>query len=298
MPQKIQIRLASERVNASVAINRRYPKIFTPGEVITVQNEREFMRGHGTYEEVGELKASVAGVKEQVNNLVSIRPLKSRYNGEIGDVIVGRITEVQQKRWKVDTNSRLDSALLLSSVNLPGGELRRRSVEDEQMMRQFLQEGDLISAEVQNVFSDGALSLHTRSLRYGKLGQGVLVKVFPSLIKRSKTHFHNLPVGASIILGNNGFIWICPTLVNSEESVGGFIQNLEEVISRQERETIARLRNCILALTQSKMMLYDTSILYAYEESLKYSVVELLVPEAMADVAILTQQRLTMLDNV
>ncbi|CAG9827132.1 unnamed protein product [Diabrotica balteata] len=294
MPQKIQIRLATHRVNPSVAPNKRYPKIFTPGEVITTQDE--FMRGHGTYEENGGLKASVAGVREQVNNLISVRPLKSRYNGEIGDVVVGRITEVQQKRWKVDTNSRLDSALLLSSVNLPGGELRRRSVEDEHMMRQFLQEGDLISAEVQNVFSDGALSLHTRSLKYGKLGQGVLLKVFPSLIKRSKTHFHTLPIGASIILGNNGFIWISPIIVNSEDSVGGFIQNLEEVIPRQEREIIGRLRNCILALTQSKMMLYDTSILYAYEESLKYTVPELLIPEAMVDVAFLTQHRLCMLE--
>lgn len=44
-------------------------------------------------------------------------------------------------------------------------------------------------------------------------------------------------------------------------------------------------------------MLYDTSILYAYEESLRYSVAELLIPEAMVDVAILTQQRLHMLEN-
>lgn len=42
------------------------------------------------------------------------------------------------------------------------------------------------------------------------------------------------------------------------------------------------------------MMLYDTSILYAFEESLKYSVAELLVPESMVDVAIMTQQRLIM----
>ena len=31
--------------------------------------------------------------------------------------------QVQQKRWKVETFSRLDSVLLLSSVNLPGGVL-------------------------------------------------------------------------------------------------------------------------------------------------------------------------------
>lgn len=66
---------------------------------------------------------------------------------------------------------------------------------------------------------------------------------------------------------------------------------------RSEREVIARLRNCILALTHSKMMLYDTSILYAYEESKKYSVSSLLVPEAMVDVALLTQQRLLMVEN-
>lgn len=58
---------------------------------------------------------------EKVNKLISIRPLKNRYVGEIGDVVVGRITEVQQKRWKVNTNSRLDSLLFLAAVNLPGG---------------------------------------------------------------------------------------------------------------------------------------------------------------------------------
>jgi len=36
-------------------------------------------------------------------------------------------------------------------------------------MREYLSEGDLISAEVQTVYSDGHLSLHTRSLKYGKV---------------------------------------------------------------------------------------------------------------------------------
>lgn len=160
------------------------------------------------------------------------------------------------------------------------------------MMRKYLQEGDLISAEVQNIYDDGSLSLYTRSLKYGKLSQGILVKVFPSLIKRRKTHFHNLPCGVSIILGNNGFIWISPTSTSESENDGGFTQNLSEVIPRADREVIARLRNCILALAQCKMMLYDTSILYAFEESIKYEVHELLNQEAIFDVAFLTQHRL------
>lgn len=172
------------------------------------------------------------------------------------------------------------------------GELRRRSAEDEQMMRKFLQEGDLVSAEVQNVHGDGSLSLHTRSLKYGKLAQGILVKVFPSLIKRCKTHFHNLTCGASVILGNNGFIWISPTINTDVEGSGGFAQNLSEPVPRSDREVIVRLRNCILALAQCKMMLFDTSIQYAYDESLKYDVDELLKQEAIYDLAFLTQHRL------
>jgi exosome complex component RRP4 len=37
-------------------------------------------------------------------------------------------------------------------------------------MRNFFEEGDLLVAEVQAFFSDGAMSLHTRSLKYGKVG--------------------------------------------------------------------------------------------------------------------------------
>lgn len=144
-----------------------------------------------------------------------------------------------------------------------------------------------------------------------QLSQGVLVKVFPSLIKRRKTHFHNLPCGASIILGNNGFIWISPTANSEIEGKyiyliqfiqiletffflgdGGFTQNLVESVPKADREVIARLRNCILVLSNCKMMLYDTSILYAYEESSKYEVHELLTQEAIFDVAFLTQHRL------
>jgi hypothetical protein len=40
---------------------------------------------------------------------------------------------------------------------------------DELQMRSFFEEGDLLVAEVQAFFADGAMSLHTRSLKYGKV---------------------------------------------------------------------------------------------------------------------------------
>lgn len=293
MKSKVNIRLASERVNHCIAGNYEVPRFYTPGEVITPI--QDFMRGHGTYTDDDYLKSSVAGIMEKVNKLICIRPLKSRYVGEIGDVVVGRVIEVQQKRWKIETNCRLDSILMLSSVNLPGGELRRRSAEDEQMMRDFLSEGDLISAEVQNVFSDGALSLHTRSLTYGKLGEGMILKVFPSLIRRRKNHFHELECGVSLILGNNGFIWISKTARLDDEN--DTYEQVQEKM-RIDMENMARVRNCISALVAAKMMLDNISIMFAFDLSYKYKdVKDLLDPEAMLDVAFLTQHRLNLEKN-
>lgn len=287
----VDIRLAKCRGKEAEYHGDDPGNIVTPGDVITA--DTGFMRGHGTYLEDDCLHASVAGTVERVNKLVSVRPLKTRYNGEIGDVVIGRVIELAQRRWRIETHSRMDSVLMLSSVNLPGGELRRRSEEDEKMMRSYLKEGDLISAEVQNVMSDGCLSLHTRSLKYGKLGQGILVQVSPSLVLRRKTHFHNLPVGASIILGNNGFIWISPTQHEDTEDTGGYTTNLQPV-SRSEREVMARLRNCCLALADRSMLLFDTSILHAYESSMKHLVKDLLKPEIISDVVDLVRQRMEM----
>lgn len=36
-------------------------------------------------------------------------------------------------------------------------------------MRQLYGDGDLISSEVQSFYADGAVALHTRSLKYGKV---------------------------------------------------------------------------------------------------------------------------------
>ena len=63
-------------------------------------------------------------------------------------------------------------------------------------------------------------------------------------------------------------------------------------VSRADREEIARLRNCVLALAEHKMLLYDTSIMYAYEESLKYESKILLKTEVAAEIAELTKLRL------
>ena len=38
--------------------------------------------------------ASLCGVVERVNKLISVSPMKSRYVPKIGDVVIGRVTDV------------------------------------------------------------------------------------------------------------------------------------------------------------------------------------------------------------
>ncbi|PWY67547.1 hypothetical protein BO70DRAFT_374555 [Aspergillus heteromorphus CBS 117.55] len=151
--------------------------VLTPGEVVT--DDPQWMRGHGTYTNPlsTSIIATVAGTVQKTNKLLSVQPLRARYTPEIGDLVVGRIVEVQSRRWKVDVAAPLLAQLPLSAINLPGGILRRRTSADELQIRTFFSEGDLVVAEVQTVHSDGGASLHTRSLKYGKLRNGIFLAV-------------------------------------------------------------------------------------------------------------------------
>lgn len=84
--------------------------IVCPGEVVT--GEAGYLRGHGTHlvhqssleaddSNEPKLVASLSGCVERVNRLISVRPPNSRYTGEVGDLVIGRVTEVGSKRWKV-----------------------------------------------------------------------------------------------------------------------------------------------------------------------------------------------------
>lgn len=285
--ENVVIVAACSRIRVENRSLTEKPNLVIPGDEIT--SDKGFTRGHGVFVRDDKIYASLPGYLQQVNRLITVKPLKSRYSAHKGDVVVGRIIEVGQKRWKVDIKTSLDSILNLSAINLPTGEQRRKCDEDEKWMREYLKEGDVICAEVMDVTSLGLVNIQIRSKVYGKLGQGTLVSVPPSLIKKRKSHIHSLSVGANIVLGNNGYIWISP---GSLEKSSGFEQDFEPV-QKSEQEVVSRLRNCILALAERRMMLFDTSIIYAYEVSLSYQVKELLLPTVIQDLADNTKQRLT-----
>lgn len=246
-------------------------------------------RGHGTYNspDLPTITATLAGTIIKTNKLLSVSPLRARYTPEIGDLVIGRIVEVQKNRWKVDVSAPLLAQLPLSSINLPGGVLRRRTTNDELQIRNYFQEGDLVVAEVQQIGSqDGAATLHTRSLKYGKLRNGVFMAVSGTGggngVVRSRRQVFNVGGGAgvdvNVILGVNGYIWLSKSIDEAEKPSdagkgGGIgINNLDEAtslavyssqnseISRETRREIATIAGLIRILAEGGVRVDEDTV--------------------------------------
>lgn len=274
--------------------SKRQKTIITPGEIIT--SDPQWMRGHGTFtshnsdaELVPVIRSTLAGTLQKTNKLLSVIPLRARYTPEIGDLVIGRIVEVQSRRWKVDVAGALSASLPLSSINLPGGILRKRTSVDELNIRTFFEEGELVVAEVQSLFQDGSASLHTRSLKYGKLRNGYFMAVSGTGggggVVRSKRQIFTIQTAGrggevDIILGVNGYIWISKHIEPEKDKANIAITRIEEQVSAsmyssqnddigpETRREIARVAGCVRALTENGVRVDEDMVRRAYDASL------------------------------
>jgi exosome complex component RRP4 len=246
------------------------------GDQIDTSAQDGFLRGKGTQVVREQLVATVSGYVERVNKLVSVRPLRSRYQAMAGDVVVGRVTDVAGKRWRLDLHCGQEAFLMLSAVTLQGSIQRRTTSEDELNMRLLFQEGDLISAEVQQLFHDGSVALQTRSRKYGLLKHGQLVAVPSNLIKRLKQHFTVLEgEGVDLVIGLNGFIWVSPHRDEGDAAGAGEGAAGEEEDPRAptrattpaERERVVRVAAAIEALARCGAQVHPRAVSETYHLS-------------------------------
>ena len=234
----------------------------------------------------------MAGTIQKTNKLLSVRPLRARYTPEIGDLVVGRIIEVQLKRWRVDVAGPLLASLPLSAINLPGGILRKRTSTDELQIRTFFSEGDLLVAEVQSIHGDGSASLHTRSLKYGKLRNGLFLSISGmgggAGVVRARRQVWTVDTGlggkVDVILGVNGYVWIAKhttvegdgvAITRMEEAVGESMYSCQnEHIGVETRREISRLSGCIRALVEAGAPVNEETIGLAYAEAIEGGIMD------------------------
>lgn len=217
-------------------------RIVLPGDIVE-ENTAGIMCGNGVMVRDGMIIATVRGFVTKISQLLTITPMTSIYTPNVGDIVVGRISQVQQQRWRVQIGCAVLADLRLSSVDLADDRtMRRRTTADERNMRQYYDVGELVCAEVQQVMSDGGISLHTRPQYPRRLDNGVIVDVPSRLIKRVPLHITTVEVKNSkftIIYGMNGTIWISP---NEED---------------YEYDVLIRIKNCIILLATYEKQIFS-----------------------------------------
>jgi exosome complex component RRP4 len=293
-----------KRFHGPLDLERSVPTILPasalvlPGDAIHAP-EQNTLQGHGVSwtpnDDRKVLRATLAGPVERISKLVTVRSWRGRYIPNVGDVVVGRITQVlpASRRWKVDIQARQDAVLTLFAIRLPGAVQRRRTREDELNMRSFYAEQDLIAAEVQEVKADGSIMLHTRlEDKLGKLQQlGIFVAVPSGLIRRTSRAFASLGYPRlSAVLGVNGYIWIYWNVDETDDDGGDDARRGRYAIpasaeapqtaalTRSDAEALCRARNAVVALSMLSFSISVESIRYVFGASATISPRAMLEP--------------------
>lgn len=220
--------------------------MYYPGEPI--KHTEEYLLGHGMYKDVDQdghpvAVASVCGKIAQIDRLITIPADTRWYTPGVGDVVVGRIIGIANKRWYVDLNTRAEAVLMLTAINLVGNIQRRKGELDEIMMQEYFAPGDIIIAEVQG--TGQKVQIHTRNEKYTKVPYGVLLKAAPSSIGKEKTQFHQFAVNGQevgLVLGLNGYVAIfgAPEATQEIKTVAQKVLALIHTSHKLDESTLVR----------------------------------------------------------
>ena len=179
--------------------------IVAPGDLLA---EGGFEAGRNTYKINSKIYACKLGLVEYKGRTVNVVALNTFYIPSVGDLVIGKIVEVNLHGWTVDINSPYFATLRASEAfNKP-----YKPQKDE--LSEFLDIGDLMQAKVIAYDRTRNPLLTIREPGLGKITRGQIVKVSPAKIPRiigrkgSMISMLKKETHCNIIVGQNGLIHI------------------------------------------------------------------------------------------
>jgi exosome complex component RRP4 len=136
-------------------------------------------------------------------------------------------------------------------------------------MRIYFKENDLFSGEIQQINNNGLIHIQTRNLKYGKVKNGILIKVNHGLIKKKKHQFFELVKNVKIILGINGCVFIYFSSLKVDDD---FFTDDKNKISNFEKEEKPNFFQFILIILFRNIVknLDENDIIIEYESIMRY----------------------------
>ncbi len=204
--------------------------LVVPGMLLA---EGDYINEDGTHKEHGKIYASVVGTAYVDKRKIRVVALEGKYTPKVGDAVIGIIADERFSGWKVDIDSPYEANLSDSDILLGRFET--------------LRVGDLVYARIFKVTEVFDISLNANR-PFGKLSSGILVEIHSSRVPRligrkgSMIKLINEKTGSTIIVGQNGLIWIrggnqelaaqACQMVDREAHIPGLTDRVSEFLTR------------------------------------------------------------------
>ncbi|MBN1502866.1 RNA-binding protein [Candidatus Woesearchaeota archaeon] len=180
-------------------------EVVVPGDIIA--EGMNYLPSTGTYRQGQHIMASRMGIMRLEGKVVKIIPLAGKYLPRRGDVIIGKIIDVNIMAWRVETNSAYSAML---SVKDGTSSFVRRGAD----LTRIYAIGDYIITKIINVTSQKLVDLTMRGPGLKKLDGGRIIKVTPTKVPRIIGKEGSMVVmiksltNCDIMVGQNGIVWI------------------------------------------------------------------------------------------
>jgi exosome complex component RRP4 len=166
-----------------------------------------YLPGQGMYRKGESIFSSRLGLAKIEGKVIKIIPLSGKYLPKRGDVIIGKVMDVNFSGWRVETNSAYSAML---SMKDGSNDYIRRGAD----LTKYFDIGDYIVTKIFNVTSQNLIDLTMKGPGLKKLYGGRIISVASSKVPRiigkhgSMVSMIKKATNCNIIVGQNGVVWI------------------------------------------------------------------------------------------
>lgn len=221
-------------------------QIVTPGDLLA---ENDYVAGDNTYKENGKIYATRVGLVDYDNREVFVVALKAFYVPFIGDLVIGKVTEVSLGVWLLDIKAPYPAVLRASDA------FNRPFKPQRDEMSSIFDVGDLVIAKIVAYDRTRDPLLTVSDLGLGKVKRGQIVEVTPTKIPRvigrqgSMITMLKQETGCQITVGQNGVILVSGKSpedeqlavmairkIGEEAHTSGLTDRVTEMIKNEKRD--------------------------------------------------------------
>lgn len=200
-------------------------QLVIPGDLLA---EGDYLIGNNTYRTDSKIYSSIIGLVMYKGRKIEVIALNAFYIPFVGDLIIGKIVEVNLHGWEVDINAPYLGYLRTSEA------LNRPFRPQRNELSDFLDVGDMILARVISFDRTRDPGLTIREPDLGKIKHGQIIRITPAKIPRiigrkgSMISMIKRETGCNMTVGQNGLVYISGKTREEEIVAALAIKKIEE----------------------------------------------------------------------